>query len=348
MKIDVLAAGNQYGTGIHFAKGLAAALERLGVSTRLFWVDDGHFFHAFHAILDDPPDLTCSFADISLDKQPLGNLWQIPHLSWMVDPPIYFLHQLRGDYSYAACVDAEDLAFVQGLGFSRAYFLPHAAEACHLTSIEVDRPLRAVFFGTCVDYEAIVESWQPELRELLMAASARVLSPAGVTIAQALQELGVQPEDLPRYHGEVDRYTRGRDRVELIRSLNLPVHIWGEGPWKKYLPGHPVHPPVSFDQALDIMKQSQVVLNSAPRFKAGAHERIFYALLCGAAVYTGENSFICTHLPEIFTYRFGEWETLSLNNWKSVASLGQEKALASHTWDSRGAALLKTFLEIES
>ncbi len=343
MKIDVLAAGNQYGTGVHFAKGLAAALERIGVSTRLFWVDDGHFFHALHAILADPPDLSCSFADISLNKKPLGELWQIPHLSWLIDPPIYFLHQLQGAYSYAACVDAEDLAFITRTGFSRGYFLPHGADICHLTPVQVDRPYNTVFFGTCVDYEAIAEHWPKEMRELLLAASERVLSPAGITIVQALTELGVSPENLPHYHGEVDRYTRGKDRIELIRSLKDPVYIWGEGPWEKYLPGYPIHPSISFDQALNIMKQSKVVLNSAPRFKAGAHERIFYAHLCGAAVYTGENRYLTAELPELRTYRFGEWETPSFHNWAQSASAGQERVIASHTWDARAISLLKTF-----
>ena len=340
MKIDVLAAGNQYGTGTHFAKGLAAALERNGVTTRLFWVDDGHFFHALHAILNDPPDLTCSFADISLNKKPLGDLWQIPHLSWLVDPPIYFLHQLQGTYSYAACVDAEDLAFITRLGFPRGHFLPHGADICHLTPINIERPYNAVFFGTCVDYEAIAAHWPVEIRELLLVASARVLSPAGVTIAQALQELGVNSENLPHYHGEVDRYTRGKDRIELIRSLKDRVHIWGEGPWGKYLPGYPIHPSVSFDQALDIMKQSRVVLNSAPRFKAGAHERIFHALLCGAAVYTGENRYLTAELPELLTYQFGTWDTPVFSNWDEVASAGQARVVASHTWDSRAATFL--------
>lgn len=341
MKIDVLAAGNQYGTGLHFARGLADALERMGVSTRLFWVDEGHFFHALHAIVDEPPDMTCSFADISLNKKPLGDLWQIPHLSWLIDPPIYFLHQLQGSYSYAACVDAEDLAFITGLGFSRGHFLPHAADICHLTAVKRDRPYEKVFFGTCVDYEAIATHWPKEIRELLLAASAQVLLPDGMTVLQALRELGVSSENLPYYHGEVDRYTRGKDRVELIRSLKDPVHIWGEGPWEKYLPGYPIHPAVTFDQALNIMKQSQVVLNSTPRFKAGAHERIFYALLCGAAVHTGENRYLTQELPELFTYRFGEWEAPSFENWKEVASACQERVIASHTWDARATFLLQ-------
>lgn len=89
------------------------------------------------------------------------------------------------------------------------------------------------------------------------------------------------------------------------------------------------------------MKQAQVVLNSAPRFKAGGHERIFYALLCGAAVYTGENRYLTQALPELFTYTFGVWDPPSFETWRSVAAAGQERVLTAHTWDARAASLVK-------
>src|SRR5262249_1229 len=142
MKIDFLVGNNPYGTTVHFSKGLSEALRRLGVSTRLFWVDDGLFFQAFYDIMADPPDFTCSFSDISLEKKPLGDLWQIPHLSFLVDPPIYFLHQLLGDYGWVSCVDEHDVAFVKGLGFQRSFFLPHAADRNVLTSVEKERPFK--------------------------------------------------------------------------------------------------------------------------------------------------------------------------------------------------------------
>lgn len=89
------------------------------------------------------------------------------------------------------------------------------------------------------------------------------------------------------------------------------------------------------------MKQSQIVLNSTPRFKAGAHERIFYALLCGAAVYTGENPYLTTELPELFTYNFGVWETPDFDEWAQSASAGQERVLDSHTWDARATSFVR-------
>lgn len=339
MKIDILLGENTYGTTSHFAQGLKTAWERQEVDVRLFEVGEGHFFHAFYAIMADPPDFTCSFSDISLNREiSLGDLWEIPHLSLLVDPPIYFLHHLSGKYGYCSCVDQLDCDFIQD---PRTFFLPHGVDPKYQTHPRKERPHEVVFFGTCVDYEEIAASWLKQERDLLYAASERVLSPVGISIAQALLELNVAPIDLPRYHGEVDRYTRGKDRVELIRSLKShPIHIWGEGPWKKYLPDHSIHPPLSFDQTLEVMKESKIVLNSSPRFKGGAHERIFYAIMCGAAVLTGENSYLSKHLSEIFTYRFGKWEDLSLERWEEKAQEAQQQVLSSHTWDTRAQTIL--------
>ena len=341
MKIDLLIGDNSYGTALHFSKGLSDALERLGIQTRLFWVGEGHFFHAFYEILDDPPDLTLSFSDISLEGKPLGDLWRIPHLSLLVDPPIYFLHQFTGEYSWVSCVDERDCDFVRALNFSRLFFLPHAADAKLETPVDKKRPYDLVFFGTCIDYEEVLQSWKQEERELLLTASERVLSSGGISIVQALTQLGVKESDLPRYHNEVDRYTRGRDRIELIRSLDdHTIHIWGNGPWKKYITTQCIHPPLTFGQTLEVMKESKVVLNSSPRFKSGAHERIFYGVMCGASVYTGENDYINAHLPSVQTYRFGEGAGTTFKDWQERAEQSQKHVLAAHTWDARAATLL--------
>lgn len=340
MKIDVLVGENLYGTTAHFAKALAEGLKECGVVVRLFWIGEGHFFHALHEVMADPPDLTLSFSDISMDGRPLGELWHIPHIFWMVDPPIYFLHHLRGHYSWVACVDEGDCAFVKDMGCSKALFLPHGADLGCFKEVNGERPIEKAFFGTCIDYEEVANKWLWRDRELLLAASDRVLSPGGISILQALQELGVGGDDLPRFHAEVDHYTRGKDRVELIRACGENVHIWGEGPWEKYLPRHQVQPQVPFEETVKLMQQSQLVLSSSPRFKQGAHERIFYALMCGAAVYTGANPYLADHLPELLTYQYGEWQQPPLKHfWDTSAEAGQHRVLAHHTWHARAKTL---------
>ncbi len=95
------------------------------------------------------------------------------------------------------------------------------------------------------------------------------------------------------------------------------------------------------------MQESQLVLNSSPRFKQGTHERIFYALLCGAAVYTGENTYIREHLPEVYTYHYGSWEPPSFDRWRERVEAGQQKVLAEHTWDKRAEQILNAIQQID-
>jgi hypothetical protein len=121
------------------------------------------------------------------------------------------------------------------------------------------------------------------------------------------------------------------------------VHIWGEGPWRKYLKGknYSIQPAIPFAESLSVMQQSRVVLNSSPRFTQGGHERIFYALMCGASVYTGQNAYLSATLPTLYTYRYGEWEPPPhFDGWQERAEEGQRCVLAEHTWERRAKTLV--------
>ncbi|MCH9628105.1 MAG: hypothetical protein S4CHLAM2_17580 [Chlamydiales bacterium] len=323
MKVDFLIGDNRYGSAAHFSKMLAAAFERQGVYTRLHWIAEGRFSDALHTIQSDPPDLTCSFSDI---KPPLGLFW--PHLSLLVDPAIYFLHQLQGEQAWVSCVDEGDVEFLRSLDCERAFYLPHGVESTLKTSPAKKRPYDVVFFGSCIEPEA------PD--EIVLAASQRVLSSENLSILQSLVELEIADEKLPGYHMQVDLYTRFLDRVSLLKSLKSHrVHIWGEGAWEKYVPHATVHPAIPFEKTFEVMQAAKIVVNSSPRFKRGLHERILYGAMCGAAVLSAS---------EIgYTYCYGEWENQTFKDWEQKADQLQSHVLAHHTWDHRAKTLLTHF-----
>jgi spore maturation protein CgeB len=100
------------------------------------------------------------------------------------------------------------------------------------------------------------------------------------------------------------------------------------------------------------MKNAQIVLNSSPMFKTGAHERIFYGLGLGATVLTNETPWNQEHFSkeELLTYPSGDPKLVydkiadllnHPNQLKEMAFKGQKKVLERHTWDIRAKQLLK-------
>jgi len=160
---------------------------------------------------------------------------------------------------------------------------------------------------------------------------------------------------------DLEAYLGGKSRVELVQSIEeATVHIVGsqpkQGGWKNYI-GHKkninVHPPVPFSEAIELFKQAKIVLNCTPEIKQGAHERIFSALACGAAVLTLETPYIKEQFKDgedILTFAPRRWDEV---NHKIHAYLaddekrnrlvgkGREKVLKHHTWDHRALSLIQ-------
>ncbi len=351
MKIDFLMNDNPYGSTAIFSKHFAEALVRRGIEVRLFHIGGGNFYKAFYAIQNDPPDLTCSFSDITLgNKMPLGDAWGIHHLSFFIDHAVYFLHQLQGNYSLVATTDEEDLAFMKHLGFKRAFFLPHAVSKDLFEEPELEKSYDLVMLGTCPDFEALRKAWDPKRREILEEGSRRVLKEK-ISCLQVLLEAGVEA-DLPLLHQQMENYVRGKDRIDLLKALgDFKPHIWGQGAWKKYLPGAHVHRSLPFERALQVMRKSKIVLNSIPFFPHSSHERIFLSYATGAIPFTTRTNYVQKNFVEghnIVTYAPGDWEGAKENvsqllrnetYRRAIVDAGRSEVLNNHTWDVRAKAL---------
>lgn len=350
MRIDFLIGDNPYATTSHFSEKFAEALRRSGAEVRLFYVGGGNFYKAFYAITDDPPDLTCSFSDITLgEKEPLGCAWRIPHLTMCVDHALYFLHQTKSNYSYLSTIDEEDLNFLNQLGFQKAFFLPHGVDR-ELAKIENEKVYDIAMLSSCIDFEKIRKGWPgkyPQIHKILEEASERVLE-EGISCLNALLDLKIV-EGLPLYHQEVENYVRGVDRVNLVQALDCPrLHIWGHGNWRRYVKEAKVHRAVSFDLGLQVMSRSKIVLNSAPTLQYGSHERIFHALILGALPMTSDTHYVRKYFSpgeNISVYRMRhvkERVDHYLGDDKAriaMTDLGREEVLRNHTWDERAGRL---------
>lgn len=158
---------------------------------------------------------------------------------------------------------------------------------------------------------------------------------------------------------ELDLYIKGKDRIELVKSIKeCRVNIFGTssltGGWGKYIKNSNVkfNDPVHYEDAIEIMKQSKIILSSCPEVKNGADERTFAALGCGALVITNHNLYLQKHFrqgKEMLFYQPGKWQSVNehIHHYLSqpellekIASSGQEKTLREHNWDVRAKELI--------
>lgn len=377
-RVGILVNYNLYESKRYFTQKLAEALNRKGIETKIVDVqekaleaDVGAELANFH------PDFTCSFN--SLDKVQNKFLWdvlQIPHLSILLDPALYSVSLRNSPYSIISCVDRFDSASLRGPQFQNVLFWPHAVEPGIPDESKVSRIYDIVFLGTCYDYENLRLAWKqkltPALSRVLDNAVEIVFSNKFVPLAQALvnalntARISPQGVDLIGLFYYLDNYTRGKDRVELIRSIkDFPVHVFGqllmEDPvckrsWSHYLGSQAnvvLHPPVPFEQSFHILKQSRICLNSMPFFKNGSHERVFYSLAYGALPLTSETLFLNENFKdgeEIVFYQYGQWDKVNdrihhflsqENERRKAADKGRLKVLRDHTWDNRVDQLLQ-------
>lgn len=367
---------NLYESKRHFTEKLAEALERRGIKTAIF-DSQQQALEAEMAIeiMNFAPDLTCSFNTIA--QLPSGNfLWdimKIPHWSILVDPSLYSLNLTSSPYSIMSCVDDFDCELLQAHGFDKAFFWPHAVESSLSTGSE-KRIYDVVFLGSCNDYESIRKTWQEKypaaVHRILDRACDIVLSEKTISLASALVaawDPSVSPKEVeftPLLYC-VDSYTRGKDRVELIRAIkDVPVHVFGEIMWGEemqfgwdhYLGKQKnvtIHPSVPFQESLKILQRSKISLNSSPFFKSGSHERVFTGLASGALPVTTDSLYWREQFvdgEDLVIYKPGKWDEVNKkihnvladpSKREAMVTKGRAKVMKSHTWDARVDQLLQ-------
>ncbi len=379
-RIDVLLPpANRIGYGVlpYFSRAFLKALQRCGVECRLLGSEDGPTPNLLGQILSDPPDCTLSFNGLLPDEQ--GNFFcdriQIPHVACLVDSPNKFLSLIQTNLNVITCIDQAWAGFFRNLHHD-AQFMPHAVDREFAGDLQQERRYDAVFMGTCLDIEESRSNWKewfsPAVCSVMDAASEIALADQTTSYLEAFTHAMA---DRIESHGDVDPeqlnfsdvldnlefYIRGKDRLKLLFSIkDVKVDIFGVASggthgWDTYLKGAPsnlqFHGRLSYPEALEVTKQSRLVINSCPSIKEGAHERIFAGYMAGASVLSNDCPYIRSlfNEDEILLYRHTNYDNV---NDQVVALLAdeskrldtvretQKKVLANHTWDHRARVLL--------
>lgn len=378
-KVCFLVNYNQYETKRHFTEKLAEALQRKQIETVIYDVNEKRIHETLlEKITHLQPDFTASFNSILplSNESYLWDLLKIPHLSILLDPSLYSVSLIGSPYSIISCVDRFDCVGLASQDFKRVFFMPHAVERELFDAPRAkERIYDVVFLGSCYDYENLRQQWMKELPERVALvvddAIDIVLSdnktPLQEALVKAWRYSGLSPEgvDFLKLFTYVDKYSRGIDRIKLIRAIkDVKVHVFGEifqddptavRGWREQLKGMDnvvFHEPVSYPESLQIMQQSKICLNSNPFFKDGSHERIFAASACGAAVVTSDNLFVRENFVEgedLILFQCKEWDqvngkinALLRNEPKRTAMVKScaDKVRVNHTWDQRADLLM--------
>jgi hypothetical protein len=255
--------------------------------------------------------------------------------------------------------------------------LPHAVEAELAPGPAQIRPYDVTMLATFIDCERKKQVWRDMFpAEICKAMEKAIVETMGddttsflLAVTQALYPLlwtnggtlAIKPETYYLIFAEIELYIKGRDRIDLIESLpDCRIDIFGSSidslSWAEYFKGHPnitVHPAVSYTQALEVMKQSKIVLNSSIKNKAGAHERIFSAAACGAVCVTNENEYLNEQFSngqEMIFYNRKKLNKLqgtiqsllkNENHRLTIAKKGRDAVMSHHTWDHRVTTLIE-------
>ncbi len=367
---------SRYGVLPHFTYKLGEALIRAGVQCRFLKVDKDNPKPFLEALYNEPPDCSLSFNGLLPDEQ--GRFFcdtiKIPHVACLIDSPTQYLALASSSYTIMTCSDRFSCEFFKGLKCENVFFMPHAIEKELLIPFSnQQREFDVTMLSSCIDYEAIEESWPEKYPKgvcnAMHEAIEITLSDQETSCIQAfiqamdrhIAESKIIPGiyNYPEIIDQIEMYSKGKERVELIRAIkDSSIHLFGADIdiWKKYIGNKTnvtFYDPVSFEKAIEIMKQSKILLNSCVWLKDGTHERILSGLACGALVLTNENIYMREHFKDgesIAFYQLGQWDRINeqINDYlahpekmKNISDQGREIVLKHHTWDQRATILLK-------
>ena len=385
-RIDLFMPPNfsQYGVLHHFTKKLQEAFLRLGVNCRILEAQRTNPKPFLTELFQDPPECTLSFNGLLPDEEGrfFCDLIRIPHVAYVVDSPNGYVPLVQSPFTIIASVDNQACDFFKGIHARNVLFMPHGVEKnLSFESPTQERPYEVLLLASCIDYEQIQQQWQKQypkgISQVLEEAAETILDDDTVPYVQAFVNAldsfvakggDIDPEKINFMEllDVLEMYTRGRARVETVRAIrDAKVSIFGSPAsttsWQKQLGKQAnvvIQDAVPYDQALELMQRSKIVLNSCTWIKYGVHERILASLASGALAVTDDNRYLRENFTDgtnIATYHYNKLETLNdqinhiLSNEKKrreMVTAGRELVMHHHTWDQRAGALLKELTPI--
>ncbi|HEY8436094.1 MAG TPA: glycosyltransferase [Haloplasmataceae bacterium] len=362
---------SQYGVLNDFTASVAASLEELGFEAKMV---PGLVNTLATLVQEEKPDVLFAFngmQNVWEDGVDLFDRLEVLSVAWLVDDPRYHMGRFLNPasrYLRLVCIDRAHVNWLKDKQGLTALFLPHAGDARYLTSVDRNRPIDVFFAGTFTTPINIQKEAQQKMSKTIYLLFCDLIDiyQYGIDFEETLTAIlnarfihGINESEFRVLRDFlwmwVDRYLRNAQREKMLKSLpkNARIVVSGKGEWEAVLADFPdvvILPPLSFPDLISLMQQSKVVVNLSSFHTDGSHERIYYALIAGAAVITNPSPF----LREVFkdgehvVYYDPEAPMLdeiicSLNETYRLlmAEQGQRFVLANHTWKHRLGSLIE-------
>ncbi len=379
MKIALLnpIESSKYRVTNHFILSLEKALKKIGVEVERFDVtsiDDT----TLEKIEEGSPDLILTFFIYGKNSGRLFEKTKTPIFYFSIDSPEYFIDAVKNLDYFVSLRDSHSCEIAKKMGLKKVLLLPHAADNDFSTPIENERPYDIVFFGTALPInigESFLVDYPTPVQEAVLRAVDLNLSNPFISHYDSLLESlrldsrisreMLQNIDLSKLLQMVEMKIRAKDKIDLLSAFKEhTIHIFGSGinasEWKDTLKGNFIfHPEIKFDEALKIMSQSKIVLNSVPTIRFGGHERLFYAYQMGALPFTTFTPFVDKEFKpgeNILVYYPPHYNDLDkmaaavLNDEakrKRMVESGRAVVEKTHTWDNRAQELITQLNQFE-
>ncbi len=307
---------------------------------------------------------------------------KVPFFNYIVDHPLdhnLALQNAFGQYN-VICLDRNHKEFIERYfpKVQNTYFLPLAGMMDEKGDETYDefrkRPYDITFTGNLSNTDemiAILAKYPEESKKICLGWIEKMLLHINLSPEDALRvllhEWGVDKNlsdeqflQLGISFKQAIFFVRNYIREEVVTKLleeHIPIHIFGSG-WDRIKEKFPeskelFHGDIDIDETMAVNRQSKIVLNILPWFKAGTHDRIETAQLNGAAVLSDDNPYlreIYRDNEQIYFYQSSNTDALP-GQIKAILSdpeqlyhtmlEGKKLAKESMTWDVLADKLLE-------
>ena len=368
---------------------LVKALSKMGNSVRLCDINNREeLLGVLHSLLND---LDCF--DMSFGFNNLGLEWDIagytdtvylyealkfPHVSIMLDEP--FNHNVSGYdlpcrnhiVTYLDRSDLKVLDLMYPDKKMKKLFLPlgGTSKSDILDPLAVPKEYDVVVSATTWGKETTIPQWhQEDVAKSIVAILddvADILMNYPVNLLTAFQEVlyarGMYEQEylkaLVPYFWPVLGYIKPWRRHQMVRCLvedGFKVHVFGNG-WQNtsFCDMLINHGEVPYQDMLDVISKTKVLVQDEAMFNDGAHDRVFTGMLNGAVVVSEYSAYLDELFEDQHDLFMFDWQhtkeqmdvihqLLGDDYYRAdIARNAYEKVIKSQTWRNRAERIIET------